>query len=344
MKKLECDICGGKLIMHAAGMAACDSCGMEYSKESLREKVQEIKGTVKIEGAVETTKGEAEKERLLKNAETQISLDNYEETRHIFESITKDYPDDYRGWFGLFKLFIKRPSVFSGDFIRENYIKRIDDYAKRAFVVCNDFECEILKKSYREHYQKLSLEVDSGCYAIWPSDLGAIQEFSYACDNSEFVQWIGQYEAKCKKNAQEIKEATIKWAAVHFKKCINNLKCTIHGLANSQVEIRDISHFDGYYIFANCKESWGVSFKLPRRMDVSEIIFQIRDYERQVQLENQRNQQQQVKLENQRNQQQLRYKQEEQSRLWERQGLCKYCGGSLGILGRKCKSCGKTTY
>lgn len=55
MEKLCCDICGGTLIMQSGGkVAICDSCGMQYSVERIREKVQEIKGTVSIEGTVKT--------------------------------------------------------------------------------------------------------------------------------------------------------------------------------------------------------------------------------------------------------------------------------------------------
>jgi tetratricopeptide (TPR) repeat protein len=32
---------------------------------------------------------------------------------------------------------------------------------------------------------------------------------------------------------------------------------------------------------------------------------------------------------------------EEQARIWESQGLCRYCGGSFGMFGKKCKSCGR---
>lgn len=55
MDKLRCDICGGILTMQSNGKTAvCDSCGMQYSVERLREKVQEIKGTVSVEGTVQT--------------------------------------------------------------------------------------------------------------------------------------------------------------------------------------------------------------------------------------------------------------------------------------------------
>jgi hypothetical protein len=34
--------------------ASCEFCGLQYSLERLREKIQEIKGTVSIEGSVQT--------------------------------------------------------------------------------------------------------------------------------------------------------------------------------------------------------------------------------------------------------------------------------------------------
>ena len=51
MGALVCDICGGKLVMGTGGIAVCDSCGMEYSKEHVKEKVQEIKGVVQIDNS-----------------------------------------------------------------------------------------------------------------------------------------------------------------------------------------------------------------------------------------------------------------------------------------------------
>lgn len=96
MSALVCDICGGNLAMDAAGeFAICESCGMKHTKERVRTKVQEI------QGVVEVTKGEAEKERLLKNAETFISLNEHNKANSIYHQITEDYPDDYRGWFCL---------------------------------------------------------------------------------------------------------------------------------------------------------------------------------------------------------------------------------------------------
>lgn len=51
MGALVCDICGGKLVMGSGGIATCDSCGMEYSTERVKEKVQEIKGVVRVDNS-----------------------------------------------------------------------------------------------------------------------------------------------------------------------------------------------------------------------------------------------------------------------------------------------------
>ena len=37
--QLICDLCGGKIVMRAGGVGVCENCSMEYSLESLREKM-----------------------------------------------------------------------------------------------------------------------------------------------------------------------------------------------------------------------------------------------------------------------------------------------------------------
>ena len=49
MAALVCDICGGKLVMGPGGIAVCDSCGMEHSPDRMKEKIQEVKGVVRID-------------------------------------------------------------------------------------------------------------------------------------------------------------------------------------------------------------------------------------------------------------------------------------------------------
>jgi uncharacterized Zn finger protein (UPF0148 family) len=51
MLALVCDICSGKLIMGVGGTAVCGSCGMEYNKDRMQEKVQEVNRTVRVDNS-----------------------------------------------------------------------------------------------------------------------------------------------------------------------------------------------------------------------------------------------------------------------------------------------------
>ena len=54
MKKLQCEICGGALVMQD-GMAVCESCGMKFSKEEVKKMVVELSGPIQIDGEVKVT-------------------------------------------------------------------------------------------------------------------------------------------------------------------------------------------------------------------------------------------------------------------------------------------------
>lgn len=95
MAALTCDICGGSLTMNESGeFAICESCGMKHDKRRVQAKVQEITGVVEV------TKGEAEKERLIKNAETFINLGKIDEAEKIYAQLVKEYPNEWMGWAG----------------------------------------------------------------------------------------------------------------------------------------------------------------------------------------------------------------------------------------------------
>lgn len=109
MKALRCDFCGANLVMDPSReFATCEYCGTKYMKETIQQKIQEIRGEVKISGAVETFKGDAEKERLIKNAETYISIKEFDKAISTYDQIISQFPDDYRGWWGVFRSQIEK--------------------------------------------------------------------------------------------------------------------------------------------------------------------------------------------------------------------------------------------
>ena len=99
MQPLVCDMCKGRLVMDPSGeFAVCEYCGTKYTKQHVQQKIQAIRGTVEV------FQGEAEKERILSNAETFLKLKEWNKALEAFKSVTEQYPDEYRGWWGLVRI------------------------------------------------------------------------------------------------------------------------------------------------------------------------------------------------------------------------------------------------
>jgi len=92
MAALVCDLCGGKLIMGAGGIATCDSCGMEHSADRMKEKVQEIKGTVRVDNSHMI-------ENYLEMANNAYDADNNAEAESYCNKIIEIDPTNYKAWF-----------------------------------------------------------------------------------------------------------------------------------------------------------------------------------------------------------------------------------------------------
>lgn len=91
MAALTCDLCGGKLTMGVGGIATCDSCGMQHSPDRMKEKIQEIKGTVRID-----------KSHLIDNylemANAAYDSDNNVEAEVYCNKIIEIEPTNYKAW------------------------------------------------------------------------------------------------------------------------------------------------------------------------------------------------------------------------------------------------------
>ena len=95
MQKLQCELCGSIDILRTNdGFFQCQHCGCKYTLEQAKA----------LLGTVETTIGKAELERLLKNAKMQYELGEFSEAEKTYTEVTKQFPDDYRGWLGLLRL------------------------------------------------------------------------------------------------------------------------------------------------------------------------------------------------------------------------------------------------
>lgn len=91
MAALVCDLCGGKLMMGAGGIATCDSCGMEHSADRMKEKVQEIKGTVRVDNSHMI-------ENYLEMATSARDAGNNAEAESYCNKIIEIDPANYMAW------------------------------------------------------------------------------------------------------------------------------------------------------------------------------------------------------------------------------------------------------
>ena len=91
MAALVCDLCGGKLIMGPGGIATCDSCGMEYSAIRMKEKVQEIRGTVRVDNTHMI-------DNYLEMAQTAQDAGNNAEAESYCNKIIEIDPTNYAAW------------------------------------------------------------------------------------------------------------------------------------------------------------------------------------------------------------------------------------------------------
>lgn len=112
----KCTNCGGTLTVDASKEAAiCDFCGSPYIVEkAIQNYNYYVTQNIKADNINVTAKGEAEKERLLHNAETYTSFKDYDKALDIYKQITEDYPDDYRGWYGLVQIETENFELFYG--------------------------------------------------------------------------------------------------------------------------------------------------------------------------------------------------------------------------------------
>ena len=108
MQVIKCELCGSNEFTKVDGLFQCNHCNTKYTLEEAKKMM--------VSGTVEVVTGNAEKERLLNNAESFWSLERKDKAEDVFMQITNEFPDDYRGWLGLFKCKCRNNKELYGDY------------------------------------------------------------------------------------------------------------------------------------------------------------------------------------------------------------------------------------
>lgn len=158
MAALVCDLCGGKLVMGSGGIAVCDSCGMEYSADRMKEKVQEIKGVVQVDNT-HLVKNYLE---LVNNA---LDADNNEEAELYCNKIIEIEPSNYEAWLSKGKA-----SAWQSTIKNPRLVEGINAFAKSVNYAPENIK-EDIEAQVKEEIKKISLamvSLQSKNFIKWP--------------------------------------------------------------------------------------------------------------------------------------------------------------------------------
>lgn len=99
----KCTNCGAPLqVDNKQEAAVCQYCGSAFIVEKAIQNFNiSVTNNITAQNVIIAGKGEMEKERLLQNAQTNENFKEYDKAYEIYKQVTEDYPDDYRGWYGL---------------------------------------------------------------------------------------------------------------------------------------------------------------------------------------------------------------------------------------------------
>lgn len=126
MQAIKCELCGSNQLIKKDGCFQCEHCGTKYTLEEAKKLI--------VSGTVEVSKGEAEKEDLLKNGNLFISENDFENANKVYEILHFQYPDDP---------FVKR-------------------YATELVFKKTIYECELEKKKILTQFVNFCKHLSSG--------------------------------------------------------------------------------------------------------------------------------------------------------------------------------------
>lgn len=124
MQAIKCELCGSNQLIKKDGYYQCEYCGTKYTPEEAKKMI--------VSGNVEITKGKAEKERFFNNANTYLKIGEYGNAVNAFCQLASYFPDDYRGWWGIFFTPIEE-YLNTGTFSGTN-----NQCLKNALQLCDD--------------------------------------------------------------------------------------------------------------------------------------------------------------------------------------------------------------
>lgn len=149
----KCTNCGAPLqVDNTHEAAVCQYCGSAFIVEkAIQNYNYHITNNITAQNVIVAGKGEMEKERLLQNAKTQMEFKEYNKAMEIFKQVAEDYPDDYRGWYGM-------ATIITEDFqkIKLNYasFQEVTSYIKKALISVQGHKDTEIREKWNDYCKR----------------------------------------------------------------------------------------------------------------------------------------------------------------------------------------------
>lgn len=148
---VKCTNCGATLkVDDTQDAAVCEFCGSAYIVEKAIQNYY-VTNNINADNVFVTGKGDAEKERLLKNAETNERFKDYTKASNIYEQVTEDYPNEYRGWLGLALI---QSNNFNNTDLDFNEFNNLLSYTEKAIMCAPSEKSEAIQSQWSTYLDK----------------------------------------------------------------------------------------------------------------------------------------------------------------------------------------------
>ena len=217
-----CPNCNSPLqIKEGQDFVKCEYCGTISSAPKAIEYHQHQSTSYNFSGAnpvVNFSNGQ-DLETLVKNADMHLKLKNYADAQSIYEKISKEYPHDYRGWWGLI-LAKSRELTDTDIFIRKDSISGYISLSAEYYFITSTWN-----KVQKTAPQKIKDELASKYQPFYDTCYTKYEKALYTYSVPRYTKEIEEYQTEIQRNREKIsyKDKDIK----DSKQCIESRQRSI---------------------------------------------------------------------------------------------------------------------
>lgn len=188
MNIINCEMCGSNRLIKTDGVYQCEFCGTKYTPEEAKKLI--------VSGTVEVIKGNAEKERLLHNANDFINIGDFDNAYNVYQQITDQYPGDYIGWAKLAEFpFIKAQKTSTNPSV-SSLLQSIE-YERRAKIYNDNYTLTNEWVSLVNKHKKLNIVniLVRSKYNYYETILDAFDSDLICCDTDKLNTYLAKIQS-----------------------------------------------------------------------------------------------------------------------------------------------------